>query len=62
MSLLNDAKRPVPKRPPLADNPRRKYGSQRAPLVPCHKPTHGFHPADESCPDCVDWLDLYDGC
>ena len=33
MSLIDDAKRPVPNREPLKDNPRRKYGPQRAALV-----------------------------
>jgi hypothetical protein len=54
MSLIDDAKRPVPARAPLVENPRRKYGPQRDALTICA--THGeAQPKNESCPLCLSW-------
>lgn len=59
MTLADDAKRPVPARKPLLDNPRRKYGSARAPLVQCSNAKHGAYPSNESCPDCLSWSESH---
>lgn len=57
MALIDDAKRPEPNRTPLKENPRRRYGPQKAKLVPCStKPNvRSFPPEDENCPECLGW-------